>query len=292
MRGPSDVAAVNEIQNGFRVTPLHVFLGRSRAPAASGITFPSYDADKAKSAGFIDLLGFLLGQTKPSGEDELMARFAEIGIRPGAVAASLDLTPALRQSIDAGIGQALLAIDEAAANPAALEGVTARSENGWNGGDGIFGDAAEMRSKYLARAVGAMLGLYGNDAEEAYYPMANVDAEGERLDGSRHAYTLRFEKEAMPEVDAFWSMTMYSLPDQLMVENPIRRYSIGDRSKLRYGKDGSLTIYIQHDAPEKKHENNWLPAPDGPFSVQFRMYLPKPEALSPLYLPPGITPAR
>jgi hypothetical protein len=292
VRGPSDVAAVNEIQNGFRVTPLHVFLGRSRAPAASGITFPSYDADKAKSAGFIDLLGFLLGQTKPSGEDELMARFAEIGIRPGAVAASLDLTPALRQSIDAGIGQALLAIDEAAANPAALEGVTARSENGWNGGDGIFGDAAEMRSKYLARAVGAMLGLYGNDAEEAYYPMANVDAEGERLDGSRHAYTLRFEKEAMPEVDAFWSMTMYSLPDQLMVENPIRRYSIGDRSKLRYGKDGSLTIYIQHDAPEKKHENNWLPAPDGPFSVQFRMYLPKPEALSPLYLPPGITPAR
>ncbi|TNF64237.1 MAG: DUF1214 domain-containing protein, partial [Deltaproteobacteria bacterium] len=83
-------------------------------------------------------------------------------------------------------------------------------------------------------------------------------------------------------------MTMYSLPDQLMVANPIDRYSIGDRNKLRYGKDGSLTIYIQRESPGQKKESNWLPAPDGPFSLQFRMYLPKPAALDPLYLPPPL----
>jgi hypothetical protein len=116
--------------------------------------------------------------------------------------------------------------------------------------------------------------------------------DGNRLDGSRDAYTIRFEKEELPQVDAFWSMTMYSLPDQLMVENPINRYSIGDRSSLEYAEDGSLTIRIQHESPGKKHESNWLPAPDGPFSVQFRVYLPKPEALNPLYLPPGITVSR
>ena len=76
------------------------------------------------------------------------------------------------------------------------------------------------------------------------------------------------------------------------VENPIDRYSIGDRSTLQYAKDGSLTIYIRHDSPGKQHESNWLPAPDGPFSVQFRMYLPKAEALNPLYLPPAITVSR
>ena len=138
----------------------------------------------------------------------------------------------------------------------------------------------------------AMIGLYGNDTDEAYYPATSTDENGNRLDGSRDAYAIRFDKDQMPKVDAFWSMTMYSLPDQLMVENPIKRYSIGDRSKLEHADDGSLTIYIQHASPGKKLESNWLPAPDGPFSVQFRMYLPKPDALNPLYLPPAVTVSR
>ena len=145
-----------------------------------------------------------------------------------------------------------------------------------------------MRTKYLVRAGAALLGLYGNDADEAYYPVGNADASGNRFDASKHSYAMRFEKNELPQVDAFWSMTMYSLPDQLMVANPINRYSIGDRSKLRYGEDGSLTIYIQRESPGKQKASNWLPAPDGPFSLQFRMYLPKPKALDPLYLPPPV----
>ena len=149
-----------------------------------------------------------------------------------------------------------------------------------------------MRTKYVARAVAAKVGLYGNDVKEAYYPMANADAAGQPLDGSKHAYTMRFEKDALPAVDAFWSMTMYSLPDQLMVENPIERYSIGDRSQLEYDKDGSLTLYIQRESPERAKVSNWLPAPDGAFSLQFRMYLPKAESLDPLYLPPAVKPSK
>ena len=73
-----------------------------------------------------------------------------------------------------------------------------------------------------------------------------------------------------------------------MVANSIDRYSVGDRSNFRYGDDGSLTIYVQHESPGKKLETNWLPAPSGPFSLQLRMYLPKPAALDPLYLPPPV----
>ena len=288
VRGPADVAAVAALQRGFRFTPLHAFLGRSQAPAASGITFPMYDADKTKSAEFIDLLGFLLSHVTPVGEDDLMARFGEIGIRPGALAASLSLDPPTRAAVDAGVGQALIAIHRAAANPSSLPGVTARTEDGWQGVVGIFGDGDEMRSKYLARAVAAMLGLYGNDAVEAYYPIGVSDGSGRALDGSEHDYAIRFEKTELPQVDAFWSMTMYSLPDQLMVANSIDRYSVGDRSNFRYGDDGSLTIYVQHESPGKKLETNWLPAPSGPFSLQLRMYLPKPAALDPLYLPPPV----
>jgi len=287
--GPKDVAAVVDLQKKYHATPMNVFLGRSRVPVAAGITFPSYNPNKAKSAAFIDLFNFLLGQVVIVPEErELMGRFARIGIQPGALSASLGLTSDERDAIDAGVGQGMIAITGAAQDPSKLEGVTVRVDHGWQGIDGLFGPGKTMRTKYLARAGAAMLGLYGNDAIEAYYPMGNQDASGERFDGSNASYVMRFEQNELPQVDAFWSMTMYSLPDQLMVANPINRYSIGDRSKLQYGKDGSLTIYVQHDSPGKKKASNWLPAPEGAFSLQFRMYLPKPEALDPLYLPPPV----
>ena len=291
--GADDVATVAELQKQYRLTEMNVFLGRSRVPVATGITFPAHDPSRVKSAAFIDLLNFILTQVVVVPEEQdLMSRFAGIGIQAGALSASLALTPERRDAIDAGVGQGIVALSSAARNPSQLEGVTFRADHGWDGIDGLFGPGDAMRSKYLVRAFAAMLGLYGNDAVEAYYPTGNNDASGNALDGAKHRYVMRFEKGELPQVDAFWSMTMYGFPDQLMVANPINRYSVGDRSKLQYGKDGSLTIYIQHDAPEKKKASNWLPAPSGPFSLQFRMYLPKPEALNPLYLPPAVRPVK
>jgi hypothetical protein len=293
VEGPDDVAAVVELQKQYRLTPMNVFLGRSRVPVATGITFPGYDASKAKSASFIDLLNFLLTQVViPPEEEELMARFAGIGIRPGALSASRGLSVELRNAIDEGAGRAMVSLERAAAEPSELQGITVRADHGWEGIDGLFGPGEAMRSKYLVRAFAAMMGLYGNDAIEAYYPFGHSDAGGDPLDGSKHDYVMRFEKDEMPQVEAFWSMTMYSLPDQLMVANPIHRYSIGDRSKLEYGEDGSLTIYVQRASPGREKESNWLPAPNRPFSLQFRMYLPKPEALDPLYLPPPVRVAK
>jgi hypothetical protein len=289
VRGPKDLPAVAALQDRYRLTPMNVFWGHSTAPEAPGITFPAYVPQKAKSAGFIDLFNFLLEQVVIVPEERtLMERFAAIGIRPGALSASLALSPELRDAIDAGVGQGILAISDAAQNPGSLEGVTVRSADGWSGVRGIFGNGPEMRGKYLVRAVGAMVGLYGNDFDEAYYPLTNADAEGATLDGSKHRYVVRFSGAELPPVDGFWSMTMYGLPDQLMVANPIDRYSIGDRSNLRYGADGSLTIYVQNGSPGAEHERNWLPAPAGPFSVVLRMYLPRAAASDPLYLPPPL----
>ena len=41
-------------------------------------------------------------------------------------------------------------------------------------------------------ALPALLGIYGNDAEEAAYPFARNDVNGVPLDGSQHNYTLTF----------------------------------------------------------------------------------------------------
>jgi hypothetical protein len=155
---------------------------------------------------------------------------------------------------------------------------------------GAFGNRERMQGNYLVRAAAARLGLYGNDQEEALYPATQVDVNGNALDGSKNRYVIRFGKAQVPPVKSFWSMTMYGLPSQLMIANPIRRYSIGDRtSGLKSGLDGSVTIYVQTRSPGPSLETNWLPAPKGPFSLQMRMYWPRADAFTPEpYAPPPV----
>lgn len=127
--------------------------------------------------------------------------------------------------------------------------------------------------RYLMRALAARGGLWGNHGYEAAYAMVYLDADGDPLDGSGR-YTLTFAAE--PPCDAFWSVTMYDTPDFYLVANPIDRYSIGDRTPgLQRGEDGSLTIYLQADAPEDPGAlANWLPTPPGTFRPLLRMYEP------------------
>ena len=74
-----------------------------------------------------------------------------------------------------------------------------------------------------------------------------------------------------------------------MVANPINRYSIGDRTAgLQYGDDGSLEIYIQHQSPGPDKGSNWLPAPNAPFYMLMRMYLPQIEILNGQYEIPAV----
>lgn len=143
--------------------------------------------------------------------------------------------------------------------------------------------APDRQASYLARALAARAGLWGNHGYEAAYPMTYVDADGDPLDG-HHRYTLTFDQD--PPVDAFWSITMYDLPDFYLVANPIDRYSIGDRTPgLRRDSDGSLTIVIQHEPPADT--SNWLPAPATPFRPIMRMYQPQQAVLDGTFkLPP------
>jgi hypothetical protein len=61
-------------------------------------------------------------------------------------------------------------------------------------------------------------------------------------------------------------------------ENPISRYSIGDRTPgLIVEPDGSLEILIQHDQPDSAFVANWLPAPAAPMRLALRAYLPREE---------------
>ena len=73
-------------------------------------------------------------------------------------------------------------------------------------------------------------------------------------------------KDQTPPVDAFWSITLYD-EKGFPVENPIKRQAIGDRDKLKADADGALTIYIQNKSPGADKESNWLPSPEGAFTL-------------------------
>jgi hypothetical protein len=133
-----------------------------------------------------------------------------------------------------------------------------------------WGSEFTLRARVARNLIGA-LGI-----EEAMYPVAEVDDQGRPLDG-RHRYTLYFPPGAGPQVDAFWSITMYRKSDCLLVDNAIDRYSIGDRTPgLQWDADGGLRIAIAHAEPTAAQGRaNWLPAPPEPFYLTLRLYQPR-----------------
>lgn len=130
-----------------------------------------------------------------------------------------------------------------------------------------FGDDFLTRARVARNWIGTL------GVEEAMYIMAEVDADGQALTGARR-YRLRFPPGGGPQVDAFWSITLYRRRDCLLVANPIGRHSIGDRTAgLLRDADGGLTVVIQSDDPGRGV--NWLPAPaDDGFYLTLRLYQP------------------
>ena len=76
-----------------------------------------------------------------------------------------------------------------------------------------------------------------------------------------------------------------------MVNNPIDRSSVDDRSTSRQNADGSIDIYLQQQAPTG-HEQNWLPTPAGKFKLMLRAYLPGAAILDGTYRVPPVVRAQ
>ena len=160
-----------------------------------------------------------------------------------------------------------------------------RIVNGWllTTGSGHYG------TDYLQRALVAYVGLGGNLPADAYYPIAQVDAQGKPLTGA-HNYVMHFAKGDTPPVNAFWSVTVCD-KGYFMVSNAINRYALSGRDPLKHNEDGSLDLYIQKDAPDQSKVSNWLPAPGGDFLLMMRLYWPKdtpPSILDGTWKPPPI----
>ncbi|MFJ8663495.1 DUF1214 domain-containing protein [Streptomyces sp. NPDC093795] len=129
-------------------------------------------------------------------------------------------------------------------------------------------------------------------AAEAWYAGWAQDDQGHRPpNASTHDHVIHFAPGALPSARYFWSVTMYRLPERLLVANEIDRYSIGDRTPgLVHDDDGGLTLYVRKHRPaDPKHAANWLPAPDGPFTIAIRVYGPETSVLDGSWTLPALS---
>ena len=284
--GPSDYEAVHKIQDGYKITPLSQW-GEEPTdpkvtidPSIDMKTPPKLQVDTMKAGPYFAYAAELLKLHPPHITDQpMIARLKRIGFEVGK---SFDSTKA-----DPAVAKALERVSEDAQKLMAWKVPTlARVENGWSMNTdtmGVYGNY------YLKRAIVAQMGLGANLPEDAIYPLNLADETGKPLDGAS-AYTIHFDKDATPPVDAFWSVTLYD-PQGFQVANPLNRFAVSSWMPFKKNADGSLDLYFQAESPGADKEANWLPAPKGPFNLTMRLYAPKADALTGKWNPPPVVKA-
>lgn len=284
-RGSDDLLAVHALQDQLVLTPLDA--------EATATGLPAVDVTGDEAEQFWEKYRVWSQALAPAPRDEpLQASFAPLGLTGDTPVTGLDAEQ--RSALATGFAVGGPTIDR-------LMSSGTETVNGWTQtvhvfdynldffGPGTIDDPAwkieDPRVRIGDRAVAAKAGLWGNHGYEAAYKMTFVDADGAQLTGD-HDYELTLSPP--PPVDAFWSITMYDVPNFFMVANEIDRYSIGDRTPgIVSDADGGITIRLSRTRPESAA--NWLPTPPGPFRPILRMYMPAAAALDGSYAPPSIT---
>jgi len=164
--------------------------------------------------------------------------------------------PAERQRVDQVIHTKAFA-DFKKAMPTLADGTV---QNGW----ALASTMGAYGNNWLLRTLVNDGGIWANTFDEVIYYKAFVGPDGAPLNGD-HAYTLHFTKEQLPAQYAtyFWSVIAVDSVHRRVLPNPHKRYLINKESKLKYGSDGSLTLYFADAKPKDAPEGNWLPTPKG-----------------------------
>jgi len=283
--GKSDYDAVHKFQDGLRATPLSAY-GKPYTPPRGTVdpsispAPPVEQVMKMDAATFFTRFCELVKDNPPHGNDyPILAWLKRIGIEPGRQFDFARQPMAVQSALTAAIPKAQARIGHS------LPGTV---DNGWLM---VMQPVGTYGTDYLKRATIAMMGLGANLVEDAIYPYAATLSDGQPFDSARQ-YKVHFDKDGIPPARAFWSLTMYN-DRQLFAANPIDRYAIGDRDKLQFNPDGSLDLWVQRDSPGPDKESNWLPAPQqGAFTINLRLYWPKPAALDGRWEPPEIVEVR
>ncbi len=279
-----DRAAIQPLLDQVMVYPLADYTGAMQTTdwsASPEIPSPGGGGDGETQwvvpEKFFDELPAVMAETPPlPGEEGL---YAMIGFALDAAAKD----PALKAALTR-------AATETEAD--VISGMFEFRDNGVEAGNGwrTQKNAARFGFDYFQRTATAKGNMFSNVPDETMYFGADFDSGGDRLNGS-NAYTVTFPAGQLPPVDGFWSLTLYN-EQHFFHPNPLNRFSLGTKSKsLVTNPDGGLTLHVQPENPGGEREANWLPAPEGNFSLYIRAYWPKEAITNGAWAPPAIAKA-
>jgi hypothetical protein len=276
-----DQKAVQPLLSQVVYYPLSEFDGKMKIKDWSKL--PHFPAPKSTGKGetkwvnpetFFDELPEVMKQVPPMPGEEALYNWI------GSVLEAAAKDPQIKQTLkDTAIAAASEMID-----PFLLWRNNGRpAGNGWNSPV----NGAEWGTDYVNRTGTSKSNMYDNRPEETKYIYTDNDNQGAQLNGQNN-YTVTFAKGQTPPVKGFWSLTLYN-DVHFFNPNPLRRYSLGTKNKtIKYNADGSLTLYASAKSPGADKESNWLPAPEGTFSLYIRAYWADKAILDGTWTPPTI----
>jgi len=266
---PEDYTAVHKMQDAISLVPLSSY-GKPYTPPPGKVD-PKIDMKTSvrdqvnafDTAAYFNLLAALMRDNPPTEADApMVAKMARLGIVPGKPFAFDKLDPTVQAALKDVPKQSFETI-------MGYFKTAGEDVNGWlfTTKTGLYG------TDYLQRALVTAIGLGANRPQDAVYPTSEANTEGQPYEGT-NKYVMHFDKDKLPPVNGFWSLTMYNA-DYFFVANPLNRYTLSARNELKKNADGSVDLYLQHENPGPDKASNWLPAPKGRFIPMLRLYWPK-----------------
>ena len=271
LSGEEDLPNVYAIQQEMQLMPLSAYVSGGEYTAPEGSYSQENEfvpVNKVLSMSPVDFFNraneLMLNNPPAEADAAMLERFAEINVGPGMKFDAAVLGEGAAESwktMLSGLRPQLVA--ESANYTKKL-------------GQWIYFGApiGNFGTEYTYRAMVALAGLGANPVEVAIYPKTDTDETGAKLTGA-NAYVMHFDSVPPTLEGGFWSVTAYG-SDDFLIDNPIDRYCINDRSDVIYNEDGSLDIVISKDQPDTP---NWLPVSDGEFHIFMRIYTPDMDAL-------------
>lgn len=272
LSGQEDFPNVYAIQRKMNLMPLSAYRQGGDYVAPKGAYTAENDfvpVEKVLSMGpkeFFDKANTLMLANPPAAADaDVLKRFSAINIGPGLAFDTSILPGDIAARWTEMLQQLRGKLVAGAANYSVKLGQ-------WQYFDAPIGD---FGTEYTYRALVALAGLGANTVNVAIYPKTGTDNTGAALTGEKK-YVLHFD--TMPPIleGGFWSVTAYG-SDDFLIDNPLNRYCVNDRSDFRRNGDGSLDIILSKEQPADT--SNWLPVSGDAFHLYMRIYTPDMTAL-------------
>ena len=291
VNSPEDGATtVKKIQDAMRLVPLSEFSNEDYTPPTGMVKVENQSIIPVKTIRefnvntYLSRLSELMVKNPPAPADSvIIKKMARIGLIPGQPFGVSTDNFILKTKLSKLPDFIHKKFEDRRAEPD-----RALLNNGWmlvSEGIGTYG------TDFLRRAYIDFIGLGACIPEDAVYPNCSFDKNGNPLDAN-NKYTIHFEADQIPPVNAFWSLTAYN-EDEFLVKNELNRFALGDRDDLKFNEDGSLDLYIQTNKPSGDQTQNWLPIPsNGPFYLTLRLYWPKQEVLDGKWKIPFVVPVK